>query len=371
MKKKSWPLCLCIGLLLAACSPKTEESPVEEKFHVMNPIQMDTVYTKEYVADIHSLQNVELRARIRGYVEAIHVDEGKSVKAGQLLFSISNKEYKEALIKAKASLKSAIADAKASELDVKNVQTLVDKNVVSKTELELAISKLDAANAKIEEAKSDEASALLNISLTEIKAPFDGIINRIPNKVGSLIDEGMLLTSLSNNLEVFAYFNVSEKEYLDFITKPAQEKKQEVELILANSQPHKQKGFIETVDGEFDKTSGNIAFRARFSNPDGILKHGSSGKVRIKTELKNAVLIPQKTTFEIQEKIYVFVVDQKNEVVMKSIVTQLRIGKLYVITSGLNPSDKIIYEGIQRVKAGEKVIADLVSSKQILEQTKN
>ncbi|MFO0478220.1 MAG: efflux RND transporter periplasmic adaptor subunit [Bacteroidota bacterium] len=366
MKKAFMLSCMCV-VLFAACSSEKETKSEEEKFSVTTPIVMDTVYTNEYVADIHSVQNVEIRARVKGYIEAIHVDEGKLVKAGQLLFSISNKEYKEALIRAKASLKSAIAEAKSAEVDLQNAKTLVDKNVVSKTNLELAQSKLDAANAKIEEAKSDEANALLNLSFTEIKAPFDGIINRIPNKIGSLIDEGTLLTSISDNQEVFAYFNVSEKEYLDFITKPKQDK-QQVELVLANGQLHKQKGVVETIDGEFDKTNGNIAFRARFSNPDGILKHGSSGKVRLRTELKNAMIISQKSTFEIQEINYVFVVDKDNVVHMKSFVPKFRLPSLYVVESGLLPTDKIIYEGIQRVKEGDKIIAQPISSKEMLMQ---
>jgi RND family efflux transporter MFP subunit len=359
---------ICAVVFITACSTGNEAKQTEEKFSVTTPIVMDTVYTNEYVADIHSVQNVEIRARVKGYIEAIHVDEGKMVKAGQLLFSISNKEYKEALVRAKASLKSAIAEAKAAEVDLQSAKTLVDKNVISKTNLELAQSKLDAANAKIEEAKSDEANALLNLSFTEIKAPFDGIINRIPNKIGSLIDEGTLLTSISDNKEVFAYFNVSEKEYLDFISIKASEEKNEVVLVLANNQLHKQKGFVETVDGEFDKATGNIAFRARFSNPDGILKHGSSGKVRLRTELKNAMIISQKSTFEIQEINYVFVVDKDNVVHMKSFVPKFRLPSLYVVESGLLPTDKIIYEGIQRVKEGDKIIAQPISSKEMLMQ---
>jgi RND family efflux transporter MFP subunit len=366
MKKAFMLSCMCV-VLFAACSSEKETKSEEEKFSVTTPIVMDTVYKNEYVADIHSVQNVEIRARVKGYIDAIHVDEGQSVKAGQLLFSISNKEYKEALVKAKASLKSAIAEAKAAEVDLQSAKTLVDKNVVSKTNLDLAKSKLDAANAKIEEAKSDEANAALNLSFTEIKAPFNGIINRIPNKIGSLIDEGTLLTSISDNQEVFAYFNVSEKEYLEFVSKTKQEK-QEVELLLANGKPHPQKGIVETIDGEFDKTSGNIAFRARFSNPDGILKHGSSGKVRLRNELKNAMIISQKSTFEIQEINYVFVVDKDNVVHMKSFVPKFRLPSLYVVESGLLPTDKIIYEGVQRVKDGDKVIPQPISGKEMLSQ---
>lgn len=362
---------ITISAVLSACSSEKEIKSNPEKFPVTNPVVMDTIYEKDYVADIQSVQNVEIRARIKGYVETIHIDEGNQVKAGQILFNISSQGYKEALIKAKALVKSAIAEAKTTEVELLNVKVLVEKKVVSKTELEMAQAKLDAANAKIEEAMSDEANAALDLSLTVIRAPFDGIINRIPNKVGSLIDEGTLLTSISDNSEVFAYFNVSEKEYLDIISLESTNKKKEVELLLANSQLHKQKGIVETVDGEFNKTTGNIAFRARFSNPDGILKHGSSGKVRLRNELKNAILIPQKSTFDIQEKTYVYVVDQNNEVKIKSVVQKLRLTNFYVIASGLHITDKIIYEGIQRVKEGEEIMPELISAKQMLSQLAN
>ncbi len=360
---------ICAVLFITACSTDKETNQVEEKFPVTNPIVMDTIYTNEYVADVHSVQNVEIRARVKGYIESIHIDEGKEVKAGQLLFSISNKEYKEALTKAKAALKNAIAEAKSAEVDLQSAKTLVDKNVVSKTQLEMAQAKSDAANANIESAKSEEATAALNLSFTEIRAPFDGVINRIPNKMGSLVDDGTLLTSISDNKEVFAYFNVSEKEYLQIISLEAQNDKKEVELILANGQLHKQKGVVETVDGEFDKTTGNIAFRARFSNPDGILKHGSSGKVRLKDELKNAIIIPQKSTFDIQEKTYVYTVDKNNTVQVKSVVPKIRLTNFYVIASGLSTTDHIIYEGVQRVKEGDKIIPEQISVKQILGQS--
>lgn len=371
MKSVFARLSVCVVLFISACTSQKEQSNTPETFSVTSPVVMDTAYTNEYVADIHSIQNVEIRARIKGYIEAIHVDEGKYVKAGQLLFSISSKEYKEALIKAKAFLKSAVAEAKTAEVDIQNVKTLVTKNIVSKTELELAQSKLDAANAKIEEAESDVANASLNLSFTEIRAPFDGILNRIPNKTGSLIDEGTLLTSISDNKEVFAYFNVSEKEYLDFIAKKNTDEKSEVVLLLANSQPHKYKGVVETVDGEFDKTTGNIAFRARFANSEGILKHGSSGKIRLKNKLKDAIIIPQKSTFEIQEKIYVFTVDKNNTVQMKCVVPKYRLSSLYIIESGLLPTDKLIYEGIQRVKEGDVIVPEPISSKDMFAQLAN
>lgn len=367
--RKSLIVTIVVGLCItAACStPNQEKTNQQDKFQVISPIAIDTMYHKDYVSDIHSVKNVEIRARVKGYIESVHVDEGKSVKKGQVLFRISNQEYKGELLRATALLKSAIAEAKTAELDLQNVKKLVDKNVVSKTELDMAKAKLDALNAKIEEAESHEQSAKLKLSFSEIKAPFDGVINRIPNKIGSLIDEGTLLTTISDNAEVYAYFNVSEKEYLDFATNPnSPSRPREVSLILANNEEHPQKGTIETIDSEFNNETGSIAFRARFPNPERILKHGSTGKVRILRNVHNALVIPQKSTFEIQDKIYVYVLDKQNKVQMQSFVPKLRIPHLYILESGLGINDRIIYEGIQDIRVGMKVEPQAASLAQII-----
>lgn len=356
-------------LILSSCSDvvdKTEQGL--EKFQVILPIIRDTTVTKEYVADIHSMQNVEIRARVKGFVEKIFVDEGKEVKAGQILFSISDDEYEQELIKARALLKNAIAEAKEAELKIYNVQILVDKKVVSETELELAKSKLDAANAKIEEAKSNEAQAQLNLSYTQVKAPFDGIIDRIPNKTGSFVDEGALLTTISNNKEMFIYFSVSEKEYLDYTHGKNLPHYNEVNLQLVNSEVYPYTGIIETVEGEFDRETGNIAFRARFPNPDGILKHGSSGKIFLKKQVHHAMLIPQKSTFEIQENNYVYTVDQKNILHMNIIEPKYRIDNMYIINSGLKENDKILFEGVQLVNDGDKISPEIISSADVFKK---
>ncbi len=345
-------------ILLASlmnCSSNKKDPESRERFPITYPVLKDTFYTTEYVADIHSIQNIELRARVKGFMEFIHIDEGQYVNAGQLLFSISSQVYRQELLKAKAMLASAVADAKASEVDLTNTKTLVEKNIVSKSELDLAQAKLEAFMAKIEEAKAHEASAALQLSFAQVKAPFSGIINRIPKKVGSLIDEGELLTTLSDNKEVFAYFHVSEKEYLDFNLSKDAGKKREVLLTLANNITHTYKGRIEIVEGEVDKSTGNIAFRARFPNPELVLKHGSTGKVRLIHEVRNALLVPQKSTFEIQDNLYVFVVDNNNKVRQRKIVPSFRLPHWYVISSGLSVNEKIIYEGIQKVKEGDKV----------------
>jgi membrane fusion protein (multidrug efflux system) len=348
-------LSLGVVCVLSSCTHEKKEVKVVDNFPVITPFVADTSVNEEYVAEIQAMQNVELRSRVKGYLDKISVDEGQQVKAGQVLFSISSQEYREDLAKAKAELSSAMADVKTAELDVQNTRLLVDRNVVSRTELEMAQAKLDALKAKVEEARANESSAALNLSYTTIKAPFDGIVNRIPNKVGSLIDEGTLLTSISNDKEMLAYFNVSENEYFNFLRDKEQLKKQLATLVLADGQVYDYKGIVETVDGEIDKNTGNIAFRARFKNPELLLKHGATGKIVVSKKLKDALIIPQKSTFEVQEKTYVYLVDKNNVVQLRSITPQFRLENTYIISGGLNKSDRFLYEGIQQVKEGDKI----------------
>ncbi len=327
--------------LTTACNPKKNEIEESGKFVVTNPVKMDTSLIKEYVSQIQSIQNIEVRAQEKGYLQSILVDEGQNVKAGQMLFKIMPKLYEAEVLKAQAEVKEA-------ELEMLNSKTLSEKNIVSKTELAIAQAKLD-------EAKANLALAQLHLSLTEIKAPFDGTIDRIRFKTGSLIDEGTLLTSLSDNKNIYAYFNVSEPEYLDYKTRSKTNDKENVSLLLANNQPHKYMGTVETIEGEFDNTTGNIAFRAKFPNPELLLKHGETGKVQMKIPLHNVIIIPQKATYEIQDKIYVFVVDENDVVKSKNISIKNRISNLYIIDSGLTEKDKILLEGVQKVKDDEKI----------------
>lgn len=351
-----------------ASATNEKENSSLEKYPVTQPAVIDTVFTKDYVAEIQSVQNVELRARVKGFIEKIHIDEGKPVRAGQVLFTISNREFKEELLKADAQLKSAIAELKAIEVEIKNTKLLVDESIVSKSELEVAQAKKEVIQAKIEEARSAIAVADLNLSFTLVKAPFSGVINRIPNKVGSLVEEGSLLTTLSNNNEVFAYFNVAEKEYLDFVRQNELHQHNMVSLLLADNQPFNYYGKIETAENEISKSTGNIAFRARFANPQQLLKHGASAKVLMTHDLKNVLVVPQKSTFEVQDKINVYVVDAQNVVHIKSFVPRLRMPHLYIVESGLSAEDRIIYEGIQMVNEGDKIIPQFIQANQVIDQ---
>ncbi|RTQ46297.1 efflux RND transporter periplasmic adaptor subunit [Hymenobacter gummosus] len=350
-----------LSALLAGCSAKGEteaaQQPAAEQptLPVTQLVTKDTVLYRKYVADIQALRNVELRGRVPGFLEHIHVDEGQSVKAGQLLFSINDAPFRTQISKAQAALASAQAETRVAELEVKQVTMLVEKNIVSSTELEVAKAKLKAAQSHVAQASSALASARLNLSYTQVRAPFDGIIDRIPLKVGSLVDDGTLLTTVSDIRAVYAYFTVSEGEYLDYMKRhprgsaaPADD----VHLILADGSSYPHAGRIETVESEFDANTGSIAFRARFENPGRLLKHGATGRVQLASEVDNALLLPQKAVFELQDKNYVFVVDKNNRLHQQHFVPRTRLSHFYLVESGLQPGDRVVYEGVQDARDG-------------------
>jgi membrane fusion protein (multidrug efflux system) len=335
-----------------SCTQKPEQKEEHSNYTVTTPLQIDTSFTKEYVSQIKSVRNIEIRAQEKGYLLQIYVDEGQHVKAGQLLFKVNPKMYEAELLKAQS-------EEKALEIEMQNTKLLSDRNVVSKNELAVAIAKLN-------QAKADVSLAKLQLSFTEIRAPFNGIVDRIPKKLGSLLDEGELLTSLSDNSQMFAYFNVSEPEYLNYQTHIKDRGNTKVSLKLANNELLANKGDIETVEGEFDNETGSIAFRARFANPDQLLRNGETGKVLMTVPLKRALIIPQKSTYEIQDKIYVFVIDNKGIAHARNIAIGGTLPDLYIVSEGLSESDQILLEGVQKVKEGDKIKYTTVLAKEVI-----
>ncbi|WP_316829635.1 efflux RND transporter periplasmic adaptor subunit [Pedobacter aquatilis] len=352
MKRNVMLFGLCALLYVTGCTEKKEEKEEEVTYAVTTPIKIDTSFTKEYVSQIKSVRNIEIRAQEKGFLQNIYVDEGQRVHAGQVLFRIMPKMLQAELLKAQAETKSA-------EIELENTKLLSDKNVVSKNELAMAKAKLQAANA-------ETALAKLHLGFTEIKAPFDGTIDRIPLKLGSLVDEGALLTSLSDNSQVFAYFNVSEPEYLSYQSAAKAKGDQEVGLLLANNELLKSKGKVEVIESEFNNETGNIAFRARFNNADNLLRNGETGKIQMLVPLKNALVIPQKATYEIQDKTFVFVVGNDDKVHSREITIATEIPDLYVVGAGLKEGDKILLEGVQKVKDDDKIKFKLLDPKSVI-----
>ncbi len=347
---------LCSLLCLPGCKQKKEEKEAESKLLVTSPLKMDTSVVNQYVCQIHSIRHIELRAQERGYLEKIYVDEGQSVKEGQLLFQIMPKLYE-------AELQKSEAEVKFAEIEYQNTKSLTDRNVVSPNELAMAKAKLDKANA-------ERALAKVHLHFTEIRAPFDGIIDRFRVRPGSLASEGDLLTTLSDNSKMWVYFNVPEAEYLDYKTELKSEDKMKVNLLMANHRPFEHPGVVETIEADFDNETGNIPFRATFPNPEGLLRHGETGNILVRVPLKNALIIPQKATFEVLDKKYVFVVGKDNRVRSREIAILADMEDLYAVKSGLAESDRILLEGLRKVKENDKISYDYEAPGAVIQRLK-
>jgi len=355
------------ALLAASCTANSNEkvSTAQPKVvPVTNLIQMDTVIYKEYIADIQSQRNVELRSRLTGFLNKIYVDEGAHVRKGQVLFSLNNEEYKADFAQAQAAVNSAEAEVKKVELEMERTKKLVDKNIVSGTEYELLRVQLRAAHAKAREAEAVLNQNRTRLANTQIRAPFDGRIDRILLKEGSLLNEGALITSISDLNNVNVYFDISEPEYLAIVTDPqAQGKKfsKEVQLILANGQLYPHRGQAEIVESEFEASTGSISLRAKFPNPNGILKHGATGRIGVPTQTGNLTMVHQKSVVEIQDKAYVYTL-KGDTVKMTPFQNGQRVGHYYVVENGLPKDSKIVFEGVNSLRDGMIVKPKMVNN---------
>lgn len=347
---------LLVFTLLLSCSEKTEEKTENTIYPVTTPLKTNTQITKDYIAQIQSSKNIEIRAQEKGFLEKIFVDEGQFVHAGQPMFQIMPQILQAEVMKAKAEVEQSI-------IELENASKLATNNVVSRNEQRMAKAKLDAARAELKLAQT-------KLSFTTIKAPFSGIINRIPLKLGSLIDEGDLLTSLSDNSGIYAYFNLSEPEYLNYQTHSAERQNNEVTLVMANGELFPEKGVIQNIEGEFDSETGNIAFRAKFPNPNQLLRNGETGKIKMILPLYNVLEIPQKSTYEIQDKKYVFVVDKNGVAKSREITIAQELEDIYIVASGLAENEHFLVDGVQKVKDNQKVNVKIQNPETVMKSLK-
>ncbi len=353
MKKTFMLISLCT-LLYSVTGCHSENKPITEtegKFLVTSPFKKDTVIIKEYVSQIRSIQHIELRALEKGYLEKIFVDEGQYVQKGQLMFQIMPAMYK-------AELEKAVAETNFAEIEYKNTKALADSNIVSKNELALA-------KAKFDKARAEQSLAEVHLGFTQIKAPFSGIMDHFEVRLGSLVDEGDLLTTLSDNSQMWVYFNVPEAEYLNY--KSSNDHSMlKVNLLMANNKLFDYPGIVQTIEADFNNETGNIAFRATFLNPKGLLRHGETGNIQVTVPINDALLIPQKATFEVLDKNYVFVVDKEHKVRSRLITIAEEMPHLYAISNGLAPDDKILLEGLRKVKENQKIEFEFVKPELVL-----
>jgi membrane fusion protein (multidrug efflux system) len=363
-----------LSLPLLACTALQAEEPEQEhqeKHHpivVTNPIVKDVVSTKEYVCQIHSRRHVEIRALEEGYLEEIPVQEGQAVKKGQLLFKTVAVLYK-------ARLDADQAELQHAEIGLRNTKRLFEKDVVSDQELALAKAERDKAKAKVDLAAAE-------LSFTQVRAPFDGIIDRQYLQLGSLLEEGDVLTTVSDNSLMWVYFNVPEADYLDYklvLTKvdPANTQRLQlpgakIEVRLANGGVFDQTaGDTVTVESNFNNETGNIQFRADFPNPGGLLRHGQTGTLLIHRPLKDALIIPQRSTFEILDKQYVYVIGDDGIAHQRAITVAHEKDDIFILEGGLEPSDEIVLDGVRQLHEGDHVEYEYRKPEDVLSHLKH
>jgi len=353
MKSLFMFMSLCVLLFTTSCkSHKEKEEP--PLYHVTSPLKQDTTLIREYVCQIRAIQHIEMRALVAGYLENIYVDEGQFVKQGQPMFQILPIQYK-------AELRKAQAEADYAEIEFQRSQILLDSNVISPIQLALV-------KAKYEKAKAELAYAQTRMSFTSIKAPFSGLMDLFHVRLGSLLDEGDLLTTMSDISQLWVYFNVPEAEYIAY--KEALKKGDpllKVRLRMANLQLFDQVGVVKTIEADFNNQTGTIAFRATFPNPNGLLRHGETGNVVVTVPLKDAILIPQKATFEVLDQKFVYVLDEHNSLKARRVFVTAEMPDLYVIKEGsLVETDKILLEGLRKVRENDTIHFEFQKPKDVI-----
>jgi len=349
-----------ISFSLPACHMHKEQKtePEHHKIVVTSPTARDVTITQQYVCQIHSRRHINVCALQNGYLEEVLIKEGQAVKQGDVMYKIIPTLYQ-------ARLDAELAEAQLAQIELNNSQKLFEEKVVSIQDVALQQAKLDKAKAK-----AKLAAAELNFTI--VRAPFDGIVDRLHEQQGSLIKEGEILTTLSDNSVMWVYFNVPEARYLEYMGGPGQDQQdRKIELVLANGSRFEQSGKIGAIEAKFNNETGNIPFRADFPNPKGLLRHGQTGTVLIHQTLNNAVVIPQRATFEILDKRYVYVVGKDDVVRQREIVTQNEMDDIFVIKKGLGVDDRIVYEGGRQVRDGDKVEFEVRKPEEILANQKH
>ena len=335
-------LLACCGLAaMSACHEHAHM--VEEKghFQATTLLRADTDITTEFVCQIRATERIEVCSLERGYLQDVCVGEGQFVEKGQVMFRVMPLVYQ-------AEYEQAKAEAEYARIEYENIKSLGDGKVLAPPAVALAEAKLNQAKAAAELAKA-------HLTLTEIKAPFSGIMDRLRARRGSLLAEGDLLTSLSDNSQMWVYFNVTEAQYLDYKARYKRGETIEVKLRLANGEIFEHPGRADTIEGEFNNMTGTIAFRATFPNPERLLRHGQTGEVLVTTRYAGALLIPQKATFDVLDRKFVYVLDEEKRVRSREITIKAEKPHVFLLASGLQEGETFLVEGLRRVHEGDEV----------------
>lgn len=364
MKRSNFIIGTCVLMLLASCSSnnQTSQEASAQEYPVMEMHEQVANMQSVYPATIKGQEDVEIKPRVDGYIEAIYVDEGSVVKAGQSLFKINSPSSEQALTSAKASVNSAKAQVNTAKLNVDRYRPLAEKGIVSEVQLQTYENAYETALASLQQAEAVLKSAQATMSWTTVTSPVNGVVGSMDYRKGSLVNSSNTLTTIANIDNVFAYFSLNEKKLMDFLdgvegSTQAEKIKNmvDVSLILADGSEYEEKGRIETITGTVDVTTGTANFRAEFSNKSGKLRSGTSAKIIIPKTLDDVFVIPQKATFKQQDKVLVYKLE--GDVVQQQIISvqSMPNGHEYAVVSGLTNGDKIVSDGVATLRNGMKI----------------
>lgn len=354
------------ALLLFAGSCGKKQNTDEQKAPEAYPTQVtearDTMVYVEYPVLIKGQEDIEVKPRLEGLIEAIYVDEGAAVKKGQKLFQINSPQTVQTLATAQQALVSAQAQVNTAKLDVDRMSPLAEKGIISNVQLEALQNTYKAAQAAQAQARAQMVNAQATSGWMTVTSPVDGMVGTIPYRQGSLVNSSSTLTTVANTENIYAYFSLNEKTLMDMLNEL--EGKTDVEkiksipdvtLILVDGSTYPEKGKVETIAGVVDSSTGSANFRARFPNKSGVLRSGTSGKVQIPRALHNVIVIPQKATFNIQDKTLVY--KTQGDSVQQKVVEVIAIpgGQSYAVTEGISPGERIVTDGVATLNNGQKI----------------
>lgn len=348
-----------LGLALVACSGKKQEMPAgDNAFAVVTLAPSEVNLNTTYPATIKGVQDVEIRAKVAGNIVRQFVDEGAFVNAGQALFEIDPTQYRAAVEQAQAAVNVSKANIATQELTVQNKKMLREKEIVSQYDLDVATNQLQMMRAQLSQAQAALINAKDQLSFCTVRATSSGVVGSIPFRVGALVSSATAepLTTVSNLSQMYAYFSMTEKQLLEMTrnsggTNGALRDMPAVELVLADGSTYSETGKVNSVSGIIDASTGSVKMRATFNNPNRILRSGATGLVKFPVRRTNAIVIPQKATYEIQDKRFVYVVNTQNKVKAVEIQTLVQNdGKNFVVISGVKAGDRIVVEGVSKLR---------------------
>lgn len=353
-----------------SCSTGSSKTTDGENKAIALPVQrIDTttaVTVKDYLATIEGKVNVEIRPQVEGVLEEIYVDEGAFVKEGQKLFKINAQPYQEELNNALANENVEKAKLENAELEVERLKPLVENDVISEVRLRTAKSDYDVARASLDQASAAVASARINLEFTTIKAPVNGYIGRIPKRIGNLVSKSDPLTELSDISDVHVYFAMSESDFLYFRKKYGKQDSTmevtdttqlipNVSLVMADGSVYAERGVVDAINGQVNRTTGSISLRATFPNPNDVLRSGNTGTLKMEERQPGVLTVPQVATTDLQDKVFVYTLSADNTVKRQAIEVAGKSGNNYIVERGVKAGDQIVLSGVNKLSDGMEI----------------